>query len=97
MIQNLRMRDVKQHNTHRERERERERERKREIGTKRRYIPIATVTNNNNNLKGYKVTLYSDSFRTTALNAIYRNSPNLGCLKGQCEYGHYTLVFDTPL
>ena len=45
--------------------------------------------------KGYKVTLYSYSLRAIALYAIYRNSPNLGCPKGQCEYGHYTLVFDT--
>ena len=45
--------------------------------------------------KGYKVTLYSDYPRATALNAIYRNSPNMGCPKEQCEYGHYTLIFDT--
>ena len=45
--------------------------------------------------KGYKVTLYSDSLRETALYAIYINGPNLGCPRGQCEYVHYTLVFDT--
>ena len=45
--------------------------------------------------KGYNVTLYSDCLRETALYTIYRNSPNLGCPKGQCEYSHYTLVFDT--
>ena len=56
-----------------------------------------TITNyNNQNLtKGYKVTLYSDYLRVTALYTINRNSPNLGCPKGQCEYDHYTLVFDT--
>ena len=54
--------------------------------------------NNNNNLyKGYKVTLYSDSLRATALYDIYINGPNLGCPRGQCEYVHYTLVFDTFL
>ena len=37
--------------------------------------------------KGYKVTLYSDYLRATALYAIYENSPNY-------EYGHYTLVFN---
>ena len=45
--------------------------------------------------KGYKVTLYSEYFRATALYAIYINGLNLGCPKGQCEYVHYTLVFDT--
>ena len=45
--------------------------------------------------KGYKVTLYSDSLRETALYAIYTNGPNLGCPKGQCEYVHYTPVFDS--
>ena len=44
--------------------------------------------------KGYKVTLYSDSLRATALYANYKYGPNLGCPKGQCEYVHYTLVFD---
>ena len=44
--------------------------------------------------KGYKVTLYSDYLREISLYTIYRNSPNLGCPKGHCEYGHYTLVFD---
>ena len=76
------------------------RERKKEIGTMRHYISfsIATVTTTTTTTltKGYKVTLYSDYLRATALYAIYRNSPNLGCPKGQCEYGHYTLVFDTP-
>ena len=74
-------------------------ERKREIGTKKRYITRGnsykwqptTFT------KGYKVTLYSDCPRATTLYAIHINSPNLGCPKGQCEYGHYTLVFDTLL
>ena len=46
--------------------------------------------------KGYKVTLYSDSLRATALYAIYINSPSLGYPRGQCEYVHYTFVFDTP-
>ena len=45
--------------------------------------------------KGYKVTLYSDSLRATALYPIYINDPNLGTQRGQCEYDHYTLVFDT--
>ena len=44
--------------------------------------------------KGYKVTLYSDSLRATTIYAIYINDPNLGCPRGQCEYVHYTLVFD---
>ena len=52
------------------------------------------MTNTTTLIKGYKVTLYSDSLRATALYAIYRNGPNLGCPKGQCEYVHYTLVFD---
>ena len=51
--------------------------------------------NNNQPSKGYKVTLYSDSLRATALYAIYINGPNLGCPRGQCEYVHYTLVFDS--
>ena len=45
--------------------------------------------------KGYRVTLYSDSLRATSLYAIYINSLNQGCPKGQCEYDHYTLVFDS--
>ena len=36
----------------------RERERKREIGTKRRYIPIATVTNDNQPLQKVTKSLY---------------------------------------
>ena len=32
--------------------------------------------------KGYKVTLYSDSLRATALYAIYINGPNLGYQRG---------------
>ena len=70
-----------------------------EIGTKMAlYFSIATVTITTTTTltKGYKVTLYSDYLRATALYAIYRNSSNLGCPKGQCEYSHYTLVFDTP-
>ena len=73
-------------------------EREREIGTK---DVMYYVKNNNNQLqqltltKGYKVTLYSDYLRATALYTIYRNGPNLGCPEGQCEYGHYTLVFDS--
>ena len=59
-------------------------------------VIIATISTTTTTLtKGYKVTLYSDCLRATALYTIYRNSPNLGCPKGQCEYGHYTLVFDT--
>ena len=45
--------------------------------------------------KGYKVTLYSDSLRATALYPIYINGPNLGTQIGWCEYDHYTLVFDS--
>ena len=72
-----RMGDVKQRNTHRERERERHKE----------YHSInknATVTNNEQPTftKGYKVTLYSDSLRATALYAIYTNGPNLGTQRG---------------
>ena len=32
--------------------------------------------------KGYKVTLYSDSLRATALYPIYINGPNLGTQRG---------------
>ena len=73
-----------------------EREREIEIGTKE------TLYFNSNSYKWqptlteiYKVALYSDYLRATALYAIYRNSPNMGCPKEQCEYGHYTLIFDT--
>ena len=91
MLGNLRVEDRKQHNTHRERERERHREYNSII---KRY---ATVTNETTTFaKGYKVTLYSDSLRATALYPIYINGPNLGTQRGLCEYDHYTLVFDTP-
>ena len=71
-------------------------EREREIGTKKRYIPVATNYKMTTTFtKGYKVTIYSDSLRATALYAIYTNGPNLGYPKEQCEYVHYTLVFDT--
>mgnify|MGYP000745292264 CR=1 FL=1 len=60
------------------------------------YIPISTtITMITTLTKGYKVTLSSDLLRATSLYIIYRNRPNLGCPKGPCEYGHYTLVFDT--
>ena len=74
------------------------REIEREIGTKKCYFSQATVYKLQPTTfsKGYKVTLYSDCPRAIALYAIYRNSPNLGCPKGQCGYDHYTLVFDTP-
>ena len=77
---NLRIGEAKQ-NTHRERERERERER----GTKNLSIFIQS---NSYKLeqptftKGYKVTLYSDSLRATALYANYTNGPNLGTQRG---------------
>ena len=76
----------------------RERERERDRGTKM-YISISTSYNNEQPTfsKGYKVTLYSDTLRATALYAIYINGPKLGCPRGQCEYVHYKLVFDTPL
>ena len=74
---------------------QREREREREIGTKKQYIPIGNSYKWQPALtKGYKVTLYSAYLRATALYVIYINGPNLGCPKGQCEYGHYILVFD---
>ena len=78
-------------------EREREREREREIGTKNKLYSNSNDYKKGNNpfTKGYKVTLYSDSLRATSLYTIYRNSPNLCCTKGQCEYGHCTLVFTT--
>ena len=48
------------------------------------YIPIAMITKKATTFtKGYKVTLYSDSLRATALYAIYINGPNLGCPRGQ--------------
>ena len=53
-----------------------------------------TTTTTTTLTKGYKVTLYSDLLRATSLYAIYINGPNLGCPRGQCEYIHYTLVFD---
>ena len=68
-------------NTQRWRERERERH-------KRRYV--LCLKNNNNQIqqptltKGYKVTLDSDYFRATSLYTIYKNSPQMGCTKGQC-------------
>ena len=85
MKKNLRMRMSKIH-THRARE----------IGTKG--VIFLDINSYNNNLltKCYKVTLYSDYLGETALYDIYKNSPNLGCPKGQCEYSHYTLIFDTP-
>ena len=91
MKKNLRMR---MSNIHREREGERDRHKK------TLYFLIATIITISTTpslTKGYKVTLYSDYLRATSLYAIYRNSPNLGCTKGQCEYDHYTLVFETPL
>ena len=73
-------------------------EREREIGTNdvMYYNSRATITKIQQPTltKGYKGTLYSDYLRATALYTIYRNNPNLGCPKGLCEYGHYTLVFD---
>ena len=76
--------------------RETERERERERHKKALYFSIAIVTiiTTTNLTKGYKVTLYSDYLRATAVYAIYRNSANMGCPKGQCEYSHYTLIFD---
>ena len=64
------MGDMKERNTHTERE----------THTKR-YISISNIQqlqNDNNFYKGYKVTLYSDSLRATALYVIYTNGPNLG-------------------
>ena len=63
--------------THRERER----------GTKNVYIHIQgnsykMTTTTTTFTKGYKVTLYSDSLRETALYAIYTNGPNLGYQRG---------------
>ena len=71
---NIRIGDAKQ-NAQRERER----------GTK---IISIFIENNSYNLeqptftKGYKVTLYSDELRATALYAIYINSLRLGLSKG---------------
>ena len=43
----------------------------------------ATVTNEQPTFtKGYKVILYSDSLRATALYVIYTNGPNLGIQRG---------------
>ena len=60
-----------------------QRERERERGTK----SISLTSNSYNNeqptfTKAYKVTLYSDSLRATALYANYRNGPNLGYQRG---------------
>ena len=71
---NLRIGDMKQ-DMHTEREKERHKE----------YISLlATVTNEQPTTftKGYKVTLYSDSLRATALYANYTNGPNLGYQRG---------------
>ena len=66
------MGDMKQ-DTHTEREREREREANKGISL------LTTVTNDNQPFtKCYKVTLYSDLLRATALYVIYTNGPNLG-------------------
>ena len=44
---------------------------------------LPTITNEQPHFtKGYKVTLYSDSLRATALCAIYINGPNLGYQRG---------------
>ena len=62
-----------------------EKERERERGTKR-YNSInknATVTNEQPTFtKGYKVTIFSDSLRATALYANYISGPNLGYQRG---------------
>ena len=74
VMKNLRIEEAKQY-THRERER----------GTKNIAIKNPTVTMTTNQptfTKGYKVTLYSDSLRATALYAIYINSLTLGLSKG---------------
>ena len=75
-------------------QREKERERHKEV-----YLYYQECNSYNNEqptfTKGYKVTLYSDSLRATTLYPIYTNGPNLGYQGGQCEYVHYTLVFDT--
>ena len=42
------------------------------------YIPIAIIIIITTTTKGYKVTLYSDWLRATALYNIYRNVLNLG-------------------
>ena len=61
----------------------------RERDTQRRISFIIKMQQLNNNeekqttfTKGYKVTLYSDSLRATALYANYRNGPNLGYPRG---------------
>ena len=74
------------------------RERERERGTKM-YISISNRYNNEQPTftKGYKVTLYSDSLRATALYAHYRNGPNLGYQRGQCEYVHYIGIRHSPV
>ena len=70
------MGDMKERNTHIERER----------GTKR-YLLLTRMqqlqmTTTTTFTKGYKVTLYSDSLRATALYPIYTNGPNLGNQRG---------------
>ena len=52
-----------------------------------RHKEVSLISNNYNNeqptfTKGYKVTLYSDSLRATALYAIYINGLNLGYPRG---------------
>ena len=87
MMKNLRISKNKIH-----RYGEREREAQKDVMfllCQEQLYPITTTLT-----QGYKVTLYSDYLRATTLYTIYRNSPNLGYPKGECEYGHYTLVFN---
>ena len=70
---NLRIGEATQ-NTHRERERHKE------------YLYYQECNSYNNEqptfTKGYKVTLYSDSLRATALYANYTDGPNMGTQRG---------------
>ena len=68
------MGDVKQRNTHTHTHTHTHR------GTKS--ITLLTRMQQPTFTKGYKVTLYSDSLRATALYAIYTNGPNLGTQRG---------------
>ena len=78
------MGDMKQY-THRERERETDRQTDRQ--RHKEYLLLSRCNSYNVRAtttftKGYKVTLYSDSLRATALYAIYTNGPNLGYQRG---------------
>ena len=71
------MGDMKERNTHRERERD-----TKSISLINKNATVTRITTTTTFTKGYKVTLYSDSLRATAVYANYTNVPNLGYPRG---------------